>query len=98
MEKDEALKSVRPSARIKTVAKLLDCNQSQVRELVTSGALESHRIGKRGWRVFLDSVAAYQQQKEWTSPPARESVQKRRMFSRKQHSNALKALKEAGVL
>jgi len=98
MPDSEAARAVRPSARIKTVAKLLDCNQSQVRELVVIGALEAHRIGKRGWRIFLDSVAAYQEQKGWTAPPVREGAQKRRMFSRKEHSSALKALREAGVL
>jgi excisionase family DNA binding protein len=52
---------VRSSARVATVAKLLDCDQSQVRRFVRDGVLEAHRVGKRGLRIFLDSVAAYQE-------------------------------------
>lgn len=50
----------RPSARVATVAELLDCDQGDVRRLVRSGELEAHGKGKRGIRVFLDSVRAYQ--------------------------------------
>lgn len=50
----------RPSARVATVAELLDCDQGDVRRLVKAGDLEAHGKGKRGIRVFLDSVRAYQ--------------------------------------
>lgn len=50
----------RPSARVATVAELLDCDQGDVRRLVRAGELEAHGKGKRGIRVFLDSVRAYQ--------------------------------------
>ncbi|HWU54800.1 MAG TPA: helix-turn-helix domain-containing protein, partial [Rhizomicrobium sp.] len=50
----------RPSARVKTVAKLLEIDASQVRRMVADGSLEAHRIGKRGIRIFLDSVQAWQ--------------------------------------
>jgi excisionase family DNA binding protein len=50
----------RPSGTVKHVAEVLDAHQSQVRKLVRSGELESHIIGKRGVRIFLDSVASYQ--------------------------------------
>lgn len=50
----------RPSARVATVAELLDCDQGDVRRLVRLGELEAHGKGKRGIRVFLDSVRAYQ--------------------------------------
>lgn len=50
----------RPSARVSTVVGLLDCDASQVRRLVADGELEAHTIGKRGVRIYLDSVADYQ--------------------------------------
>lgn len=49
----------RASARVKHVAALLDCDDSQIRRLIDSGDLEAHRIGKRGIRVYLDSVDEY---------------------------------------
>lgn len=52
---------VRNSARVATVARMLDCDASQVRRLIRCGALEFHRVGKRGIRIYLDSVAAYQE-------------------------------------
>jgi excisionase family DNA binding protein len=50
----------RPSRRVKTVAEMLDADESQVRRLVDTGELEAHVIGKRGIRIYLDSVADYQ--------------------------------------
>jgi excisionase family DNA binding protein len=52
---------VRASARVATVAGLLDCHPSDIRRLVASGELRAHTKGTRGVRVFLDSVAAYQE-------------------------------------
>lgn len=51
---------IRPSARVSTVAKMLDDEPSQIRRMVARGDLEAHREGKRGIRVFLDSVEAWQ--------------------------------------
>ncbi len=52
--------AVRASARVATVAQLLDCHESDVRRLVLQGELECHRKGIRGIRIFLDSVRDYQ--------------------------------------
>lgn len=49
----------RVSARVKHVASILDCDESQIRRLIETGDLEAHRLGKRGVRVYLDSVEAY---------------------------------------
>lgn len=57
---------VRPSARVATVAGLLDCHHSDIRRLVARGELQAHTKGKRGIRVYLDSVAAYQERQELT--------------------------------
>ena len=51
---------VRPSARVKTVAKLLDCDPGCIWDLIHDGEVETHGKGKRGIRVYLDSVRAYQ--------------------------------------
>lgn len=51
---------VRPSAKVATVAQLLEDDPRQVRRMVARGDLEAHRVGKRGIRVFLDSVEALQ--------------------------------------
>lgn len=53
--------AVRQSARVATVAAMLDCHPSDVRRLIVAGELETHGKGVRGIRVFLDSVAAYQE-------------------------------------
>lgn len=50
----------RPSARVARVASILDCAESDVRRLVRGGELQSHKQGKRGVRIFLDSVREYQ--------------------------------------
>lgn len=50
----------RPSAKVATVAELLDCHPGDVRRLVDRGELEAHGKGVRGVRVYLDSVRDYQ--------------------------------------
>jgi hypothetical protein len=57
----EAAALVRASARVATVAGLLDCHPSDIRRLVDAGELQAHTKGARGVRVFLDSVADYQE-------------------------------------
>jgi excisionase family DNA binding protein len=58
-----AIAAERASARVKHVAALLDCDESQVRRLIESGELEAHRIGKRGVRVYMDSVDTYRERR-----------------------------------
>ena len=50
----------RESRRVKTVAKILECDEGEIRRLIDQGEIEAHHIGRRGIRVYLDSVAAYQ--------------------------------------
>ena len=54
---------VRQSARVATVAGLLDCHPGDVRRLVDAGELEAHGKGVRGVRVYLDSVTDYQERR-----------------------------------
>jgi excisionase family DNA binding protein len=53
---------------VATVAQLLDCHPTDVRRLVHSGELQTHRKGVRGVRVFLDSVQAYQERQTHPAP------------------------------
>lgn len=55
----DALMGLRRSLRVAKVAEALDMEDAQVRKLVKSGDLEGHRVGKRGIRVYEDSVEAY---------------------------------------
>lgn len=50
----------RPQASVKRVAELLAFSERHVRDLCTRGELECSGHG-RGFRIFLDSVAAYQE-------------------------------------
>jgi len=53
----------RESRKVKTVCAMLEADESQVRRLVDEGKLEAHGLGKRGMRIYLDSVADYQAMK-----------------------------------
>lgn len=89
---------VRNSARVATVARMLDCDASQVRRLIRTGALEFHRIGKRGIRIFLDSVAAYQEAqtaRPGLRPEAASKLLKRIRASRR---SSLAELRTRGLL
>jgi len=50
----------RESARVARVAAILDESPSQIRRMLARGDLEGHRTGKRGVRIYLDSVADWQ--------------------------------------
>jgi excisionase family DNA binding protein len=64
----ETTAQMRPSARVATVAVLLDCHPSDVRHLIHAGDLEAYRPGGRGVRVFLDSVQAHQERQTQPAP------------------------------
>jgi len=51
---------VRETKRVRWVCTLLDCHRSQVYRLMDVGDLEWMPFGRRGRRIFLDSVLAYQ--------------------------------------
>jgi excisionase family DNA binding protein len=89
---------VRESARVATVAHLLDCDQSTVRRMVASGSFETHQVGKRGIRIFLDSVAEYQAAKSKLATPRMDNPQVRARAPRAAHATALAALRESGIL
>ena len=53
----------RPSIRVAKAAALLEVNISTIYRLVRSGELEAHRVGKRGIRIYFDSLRRYQEQR-----------------------------------
>lgn len=57
----DAPRAPRQSKRVAWVAEHLDMHPGDVRRLVDRGELEAHGTGVRGIRVFLDSVADYQE-------------------------------------
>ena len=52
-----------PSCTVQEAAALLSMPRSEVYAAVHGGDLQGHRIGKRGVRVYLRSIAEYQRQR-----------------------------------
>jgi excisionase family DNA binding protein len=98
-----ALQGERLSVRVERVCEIFDCEPSQVYRLIDAGDLEAHSFGKRGVRVYLDSVAAY---RERNAKHPRVKGGKRRPTerpaptpaSKAAHNAAMASLREAGVL
>lgn len=89
----------RPVLRVSKVAALLDLDESQVRRLIETGQLHAHRIGKRGIRVFEDSIVRYQEAQHIVPPRviAAEWRERKRQYS-DAHLKAVESLKKAGIL
>ena len=92
---------VRESRRVATIAHMLELDESQVRRLIGEGALEAHRIGKRGLRVYLDSVAAFQDAR--TRPatirtPCEKTRAARRSVATAAHRRAMASLRADGLV
>jgi hypothetical protein len=92
--------SPRPSGKVKTIAAILDCDESAVRRLVRDGQVEAHRNGKRGIRVYLDSVAAYQAAQQVNPTPCngREIRAKRAQVSRTKAAASMAMLRDLGLV
>lgn len=90
----------RPSSRVRNVAVMLDADESQVRRLIKDGELKTHCMGKRGVRIYLDSVADYQRRKarEAAMAPEKPTVRRRRAVTTAAHKQALAQLRAAGLL
>lgn len=90
---------VRAAAKVKSVADLLDVDASVIRKMIGRGELEAFTIGKRGVRVFLDSVAEYQRIQSREPRPVvaeRRRLQKRRHSA--DHEAAMKNLRDLGLI
>lgn len=90
---------VRPAAKISTVAEMLEVDHSVVRKMINRGELQAFRLGKRAIRVFLDSVAAYQEgQFIKSQPEIREERRRRRIANTAAHRRAMADLRRAGFI
>jgi excisionase family DNA binding protein len=50
----------RRALRVSRVCEILDCGQSEVYRLIRHGQLEAFTIGRRGKRVYADSLEDFQ--------------------------------------
>jgi hypothetical protein len=92
---------LRPSARVARVAEILDCDERDVRRMIEEGDLEAHGKGKRGVRVFLDSVSDYQASRILAVKGKRKSGKteaKRVHASGAAHLSAVVELRKSGLL
>ncbi len=89
---------VRPSARVKRVAEMLDTEISTVYRLVHTGALQGHRLGKRGIRVYLDSIKAYQDRQRCDPEVQPSAAPVKRRIHDRSYQQAVSTLRAAGIL
>lgn len=91
----------RPSARVATVAELLDCDPGDIRRLIREGELETHGKGKRGLRIYLDSVRDYQVRRVRRARPRSPSAgapHRRGPASTSAHLAAMASLRAKGIV
>lgn len=95
----EALMGLRRSMRVARVAEALDIDPAAVRQMVHDGILEGFRSGKRGIRVYQDSVEEYCRQRRLGKPADHPTPapKKRRSGPTAATREAMAALREMGV-
>lgn len=76
------LMGLRRSLRVAKVAQALDIDERQVRQLVRDGMLDGHRVGKRGIRVYEDSLDAYRRANHIGPRPPEPASEKKRQQRR----------------
>jgi excisionase family DNA binding protein len=92
----------RVSVRVVRVCAILDCEPTQVYRLIADGNLEAHRIGKRGVRVYMDSIATYRDRGQITPKVKRAEPRKSRQHvaavSNTAHLAAVAKLRELKLI
>src|ERR1700733_13675673 len=83
----------RPSIRVARASALLEVDISTIYKLVRAGALEAHRVGKRGVRVFADSLRNYQEQQKITAGERYTADTKSKTINRPAYDDALAYLR-----
>src|SRR5262249_21379312 len=99
----EAIENERLSVRIERVCKVLDVSPRQVGKLIAAGEIEAHKIGARGIRVYLDSLADFRERQKIVPkgrrnkalPPVRPPPS---AASRAAHNAAVAELRKMGLL
>ena len=98
-ESDLILAATRRSVSVRGAAQILSCNDKTIRALLAQGSLEGHRLGKRGVRLYLDSLDRYREQNQITTdgnPVVGEPTKPGRTTAA--HREALTSLRELGLL
>ncbi len=85
----------RASAKLETVAVMLDCDPSTVRKLLARGLIEGHRIGSRSIRVYVDSIRAYQERSRMGGESMAAGPARRRATTA--HREAVAFLRQHGI-
>lgn len=80
------------------VAEILDCDENDVRRLIDRGHLQAHGIGKRGLRVYLDSVGRYQSSMNRQPKMPVDKRPKQRSVGNAAHLAAEAELRKSGIL
>jgi excisionase family DNA binding protein len=90
---------VRPAAKLGTVAEILEVDHSAIRKMIRRGDIQAFRLGKRGVRIFLDSIAAYQEGRFIQSQPKiREERQRKRIANTAAQRQAMAELRRLGII
>jgi len=98
------LAATRRSVSVRGAAQILACDDKTIRALLAQGNLEGHRLGKRGVRLFLDSLDRYRERNlitpEGTSDASGLAEQSGTTGRRATaaHREALTSLRELGLL
>jgi excisionase family DNA binding protein len=89
---------VRESIRVRAVCELLDMHRSQVYRACNDGDLEWHGIGRRGRRIYKDSVLSYQRSRNGTPTATPVAEPKKIRVKNPGHAAAMDFLKSAGLV
>lgn len=90
----DAAAKLRRSIRVGRAADILDCDPSQVRRLIRQRRLETHTLGKRGVRIYVDSLDAY---RAAGAGPAPAAVARPRTKLPAEHNEAVAYLRSIGL-
>lgn len=83
--------------RVKTAARVLDADESHVRDLLRAGELKGHRWGKRGVRIYASSIDDYRRRQALGAQP-HEPPKPSRPKPAAGHAEALAYLRDLCVL
>lgn len=89
---------VRESIRVRTVCDMLDMHRSQVYRACDAGDFEWHGVGRRGRRIYKDSVLAYQRRRNGAPASAPPAAPKKIRVKNPGHNAAMDFLKDKGLL
>jgi excisionase family DNA binding protein len=87
----------RESVCVNRAAEILACDPSYVRKLIKRGRLDAYRMGRRGIRIFADSLRAYQETNRMGFTTKNNELKTRPAWRTPQHREALAFLRQSGI-